>query len=274
MKTVTRLGDLSQGRTDMFRLDPRIIVVDKGFNVRNFETPEMKQRIQDMARSIAEIGVTSPIRVRYEDGKAILVQGETRLRATLLAIKNGAQIESIPAYSEARGTSPADRQLGLLVDNEGRNLTPLEQAVPVARLAALGWSTEKIAAQAGKTKQYIESLLDLNATSDEVKEAVRAGEVSGTEVIKAIRSNRGDVQKAEEDVKVGITVAKAAGKKKATAKHISKPPSAKKRARSSDRYFEVLPQIIYDALKKEQIDYDFRTIQAVLKVGFVICEVS
>ena len=49
-KAPTRLKHIAVSTRDMFEIDPRIIKVDPGFNLRDFGTPEMDQRVDRMAR--------------------------------------------------------------------------------------------------------------------------------------------------------------------------------------------------------------------------------
>ena len=82
-------------RTDIFLIDPRNIVVMDSFNVRrDFDLDELKEQI------IAK-GVLNPLTVIpfKEDGveKYKLIDGERRYRATMLALKEGADIPWVKA---------------------------------------------------------------------------------------------------------------------------------------------------------------------------------
>jgi ParB/RepB/Spo0J family partition protein len=161
-------------------LDPRIVVVDGGFNVRDFTTPDTQAHVRELVNSIKEIGVQNPIIVRWDEGRALLVDGECRLRATLLAIDEGAEIMSVPAMSEPRGVSDADRVLSLLVRNGAKRLGLLEESVVYARLTAMGWPEEQIARKSGCSVTKVTRGLALAEASDSYKALISTGKVSAT----------------------------------------------------------------------------------------------
>ena len=94
-------------RTDIYSVDPRNVVVVENFNVRrDFALDELKEQIKAQ-------GVLNPITVipfKDEDGneKYRLVDGERRLRATLAAIDEGADIKRIKALFLPRNTKEED----------------------------------------------------------------------------------------------------------------------------------------------------------------------
>jgi ParB-like chromosome segregation protein Spo0J len=69
-------------------VDPKDIYIQEGFNIRDFDRPEMVQRVKDLAEDIATNGQREAIKVRRgTDGKLNIVSGETRYRAIKFAIK-------------------------------------------------------------------------------------------------------------------------------------------------------------------------------------------
>src|SRR5882672_2826443 len=93
MSTKQGLASISQGRSDMYRLDPRVIKVKDGWNCRDLNAQDTKDHIESLAQSIAEIGVQEPLTVYWEDGAAWISDGHCRLKATLNAIQVGADIK-------------------------------------------------------------------------------------------------------------------------------------------------------------------------------------
>lgn len=235
-KKVTRLKnrkDIVKGTHDMFDVDPRTVEIEPGYNPRDFSTPRRQKRLASLARSIAEVGVLVPIVIRYVGGKALLVDGETRLRATWKAIEDGAPIRTIPAVPEKLGTSDRDRLAGVLVRNGGEGddegaggtspLTMLEQAVAVTRLRnVFGVSVEEITRLTGYTDRHIANLLALNGAPEPVKAMVREDRVAGSTALKAL-ATEDPVQTLTE----AITVAGESGKTRATPKHVRKAHEAR-----------------------------------------------
>lgn len=137
-------------KRDYFLVDPRKIVVDPTYNVRHLDTPEAQEKLSELSRDIAANGVKVPLEIRLGDNnQVILVAGHRRLRATLAAIKDGADIVSVPAIAEAKTTNEAERVLALHTSNTGEPLAPLERAEIVRRLLAYNWTRENIAKRMG-----------------------------------------------------------------------------------------------------------------------------
>lgn len=172
---------IQDGKLDMFRADPRKLVTEPHYNVRDLTTPDAIGKLEELANSIAEVGVQDPLVVRFDGERIIVVEGHRRLAATLMAIERGAEIKSVPIYQEARGINDAQRDLGLIISNAGEPLTPLEKAKVVGRLVAHGWSHAEIAKKCGwKSVGSINQYLDMLALPEKVKEHVRQGDISAT----------------------------------------------------------------------------------------------
>ena len=120
---VTRLKDLGS-RKDSIVIDPRLIVIEEGHNPRNFSLPENRAHLDELKASIAEHGVLAPLWVRWEAStkQPVLVDGETRLRATLELIAEGVDIKSVPTI-QVSAANEADRLVLALTANTGKPLS-------------------------------------------------------------------------------------------------------------------------------------------------------
>jgi ParB/RepB/Spo0J family partition protein len=86
----------------------------------------------ELADSIAQHGVLQPIQVRPHpdvEGRWMLVDGERRVRGALAA-----KLKSIPAQITLEVEDPADRLVRQIVRNEGKPLTPVEEAKAFKRI--------------------------------------------------------------------------------------------------------------------------------------------
>src|SRR3954462_177854 len=99
---MTQLRDLAEGKRDLLMFDPRKIKVDPGYNIRDLSTEEAQEKLRDLSRSIASIGVQQPLTVRLKGDEPFVVSGHRRLAATLLAIEGGAEIKTIPCIAEPK----------------------------------------------------------------------------------------------------------------------------------------------------------------------------
>ena len=74
------LKKLATARSDIFQVDPDLINVKKGWNVR-LKTRELDEHIDQLALSISQVGVQEPLSVIMEDHKIFLTNGHCRLKA-------------------------------------------------------------------------------------------------------------------------------------------------------------------------------------------------
>lgn len=142
----------SQSKGNIYQLDPKLILVERGFNVR----ADMGD-LEPLAADIAAHGVLVPIQIRRrEKGLYYLVDGHRRLAAAKLA-----KCKSIPCVMEVRGTTAEGRIFSMLSRNAGKPLTDAEQGEAYRRLLGFGCGLAEIARRTGHGKPYIEGCLQL-----------------------------------------------------------------------------------------------------------------
>lgn len=217
------IKDIALGRSDIYRLAPLDIHVKEGWNSRETDDPSNAEHVDNLARSIAEVGVKEPLTVYWEDGKAWVSDGHCRRAAVLRAIEvYGADIKSIPVKTEDRYTNEADRVFSQIVRNSGKQLTPFEQGKVFVRLLDFGWSEKDIATKAGRSQTWVTECLRLQAQPEVVKSMLRSGVVSAS-LVNSVAKETGDDSKTVETLNHAVENAKAAGKSRATAKHAGRP---------------------------------------------------
>ena len=222
-----RLKDISLSTLDMFRMDPMRIETVEGFNVRG-ETPALAAHLLWLKESIRQNGVQTPLTIRLEGEKVLLVDGHTRLRAVKELISEGVEFPTgVPCVPEGRNTTHEARTLRLLTANNGLPLSALEKAEVFHRLMTMGLSVAMIATQSGYTTKQVQNLLTLEDAPDEVREAVRDGQVSATEAIKTVRKH--GAEDAPRVLAAGVARAKNEGKSRATAKILGAPRFTRRR---------------------------------------------
>jgi len=211
----------STKRTDIYTIDPRNVVIVENFNVRKeFALDELKEQIKLQ-------GVLNPITVvpfKDEDGneKYRLVDGERRVRATLAAIEEGAEIARIKAIFLPRNTKEEDLLIEQMMRNEGKNFTEYEQALMFQRFRdKFGYSQSEIAAKFGKSATFVGRCLSLLELAPEIQEKIENGEISTGAVRQIVGTNKEDEAAQIEAVETAIADAKSKGKATATAKNVS-----------------------------------------------------
>lgn len=230
-KPINRLTDMGK-RFDAITMDPRDIVVEAGFNPRDWSLPANIESIQDMkAQIIAAGGVLQSLWVRLGGGKdskkAFLIDGERRLRASLELIAEGREdlVKRVPVIQKSLDVNdPLKRLILALTANEGKPLTSFESGQSYVRLLTGGYTEEEIAAKTGKSLVFVRAAVAIVNTPKEVQQMVKDGEVSQSLAIKTVKEV-GTVE-AVTTLKQAVQVAKADGKK--TAKTVKSNRSVSK----------------------------------------------
>lgn len=226
------IAGLALGRKDILRIDPRNLHIRPDWNCRDVNFDPADPEDLALAESIAAVGVKQPMTAVWQDGKAWLTDGHRRLGAALYAMEHlGAEIKSVPVQTEDRYASEADRVLSQLVRNNGKPLSPIEHARVYKRLIDLGWTERQIAESIGRSTQWVKNLLELHAAPTEVAQMVRSGQVSATLAMDTLKKAGGNGEKAVKELAGAVEKAKAAGKTRATAKHMDRAVPAIKQVR-------------------------------------------
>lgn len=225
-KPSTGLKSISEGSSDIFKIDPRKLKIKNGWNNRDFSDPSNIQHVQELGASIAEVGVKEPLTVVWEEGEAWVTDGECRLRGTMFAINTlKAEIKTVPCKAEDRYASEAERLFSQFVRNSGKPFTILENAALFKRLLDKGWNQTEIAKRSGISAARVSQILDYNTMPEGIKESVLAGIVAPTTAMQTIKDHG---SKAEQVLKKGMELANEQGKTKVTTAHVAEVTGAPK----------------------------------------------
>ncbi len=220
MAKTTGLASLAEGRSDMFRIDPRKINIKAGWNGRDMSAPENQEHVDQLAKSIAEVGVKEPITVYWENSEAWVSDGHCRLLGAMRAIEvYKADLKTILVKSEDRHANEADRIFSQILRNSGKPFTQLEQAKVFKRLLDLGWQQQDIAKKAGYSNGRVSQILNLLTLPEGVKDMVVAGQVSPTMAVQTVKAAATPTA-AEAALKNGWATAQATGATKVKPAHM------------------------------------------------------
>lgn len=250
------IADLASGRSDLYRIDPRVLVVKEGWNCRDVDFDPENADDLALALSIGATGVKEPLTVTWQDGQAVITNGHRRRAAALYAIEHfGAEIATVPVRTEDRHTSEADHVFSMIVRNSGKPLSPIEQGRVFKRLVDLGWTEADIAKKSGLSTVWVRQLLELQAAPATVTDLVKEGKVSATLAAERLKKSKGDGEKVAEELAEAVEKAKAEGKERATAKHLRKPkekaeePPKKEKPAKGDGNLRQKIAKLYEALE-------------------------
>lgn len=208
-------------KTDFVKVDPRNIVIQDGFNVR-----QDLGDIEGLAQSIVEVGLQVPLKAKKVFGadKYALVDGHRRYHAIMLAIENGHDIRYVDVMPYVGNDE--DQIFSMLVTGTGQKpLADIEQSEAVARLVNFGYKVEEIARKMGKSLPHGYYLYNLSMLSKRIKNLISQGYISGgavMEIVKMTDDEQEQFDLIQETIENAQNGAAEGQIKKATAKNISK----------------------------------------------------
>jgi len=221
----------------LWTVPPSQLRVIEGFNGR-IRTPAYLEHLAGVKNSIRENGYyqDKPLAgyVAKEDGEDVIyvTEGHTRFEAVRELIDEGHEVEKVPIVIKPNGTTMEDLIVALVTSNEGRPFTTYEKALMVKRLVGQGMDEATIAKRLNfKTgKAYVDDLLTLAGAPKAIRDMVIADKISATMAIDELKKNGA---KATERLKTAVDRAQAAGKAKATGKHLDKPKKPAKAGKTA-----------------------------------------
>ena len=133
-----------------------------------------KKSLEELAASIKEKGVITPITVKVENNGYVLIAGERRLRASMLIKK-----EQIPAYIIELTHDSEMMEVALIENIQRENLNSIEESEAYAVLQGkFNLSQSKIAVAVGKSRTTITNALRLLQLPIEVKKSISDNRIS------------------------------------------------------------------------------------------------
>lgn len=130
--------------------------------------------LEELADSIATLGLIQPITVRKEEnGKYIIISGERRWRASKLAGR-----KTIAAYIREADDKEL-HEMALVENIQRQDLNAMEIAISLQRLIdECGVTQETVAQRVGKKRSTVANYLRLISMCPEVQAALKAGLIS------------------------------------------------------------------------------------------------
>jgi len=212
------IKDVAKGRSDLYRLNPKIIQIKEGWNSREATDPQNASHIAELAASIKEVGVKKPLVCYMENEVVYVTDGHCRLQAVMHLIEEGVEIPSVPVMVEDRFANEADRIFSQIVHNAGKPLTSLEQAKVFKRLVDLGWAQKDIALKAGISGGRVSQLLELNILPVILQKYIIEGKASATMVLNTYKKHKQNVDETILELNGAVRVAQESGRTRAMPK--------------------------------------------------------
>jgi|GEM_PF-1780939 len=218
----------------------KLVMLSPSVITANPKNPRIKyEEIEELMLSILENGLIDPLTGYYKDGKVILKDGHRRKRAIDIAILKGNKIERVPVLIVAAPTEEQET-LDYILHNDGKPLSMLEQSEVIKRLLNFGWKVTDVVKKTGKARGYIENLIILTKLPMKVYNLIVEDKISAHAVIQIVAAVKGDDAKLIAAVEEAISAAKAAGKSKATPKHVK---NEKVKGQSFGKFYKWMEEI-------------------------------
>ncbi|MBE0428569.1 MAG: ParB/RepB/Spo0J family partition protein [Thermoleophilia bacterium] len=131
------------------------------------------EKLHELARSIAAVGLVQPVIVRKKGGGYELVAGERRWRAARIA-----GLETVPAIVRSAGDAES-LELALIENINREDLNPMDTARAYANLQEeFGTTQEDLATRLGRSRSAIANTIRLLDLPDEVQKLIEHGQLS------------------------------------------------------------------------------------------------
>ena len=245
------IKDVANGRSDLYRVDPKLIQIKADWNSRDASDPANAEHIESLKASIKEIGVKKPL-VCYQENDIVYVSdGHCRLMAIRQLIEAGVEIKTVPVMVEDRHANEADRIFSQIVHNQGKPLTGIEQAKVFKRLIGLGWVQKDIAAKAGISGGRVSQLLDLLTLPTVLQKFITEGRASAGMVLSVYKKHNQDVALTVAELTGAVAVAEKQGRKRAMPKDTEDGSEKSPKGQSLKAYLKELVSIAYS---QERVD--------------------
>lgn len=149
-----------------------------------------EEALDELAKSIKELGVIQPLTVRaLGDGEYELISGERRLRAAKIA-----ELNSVPAFVRD-ADSEAMLEMAIVENVQREDLNPIEVALGYQRLMdEIGLTQEKVSKKVGKSRSAVTNALRLLRLPPDIQASLRDSAISAGHARALITLDDADVQ--------------------------------------------------------------------------------
>ena len=161
---IPNAGTIKNQKTNF--VDIQLIITNPDQPRKDFD----QSALQELANSIKEKGILQPILVEKTDDKYLIIAGERRYRAALMA-----HLTQVPIIT-GHFSKQEKLEIALIENIQRKDLTPIEEALAYeALMKNSNLNQDELAKKVGKNRSTIANSLRLLKLSDQMKEAVSRG---------------------------------------------------------------------------------------------------
>jgi len=200
-----------------------------------------KAALEQLADSIREAGVLSPILVVEDGMRYRIVAGERRYRASRLA-----GLDTVPCIVRSM-TTEQQMEAALIENLQREDLNPIEEAMAIRSLMQeCGYTQEQAAKKLGKSRPVIANALRLLGLPEKIMDMVIAGELSAghARVLAGVEGESRQLELAHQCVLQGWSVRRL----EEQARDKEKPGAVKKKVKTLTPELDMLQSSMREAL--------------------------
>lgn len=176
---------------EAFMADPRLILVDPDYNVRDMTSADTIAHVDWLADEIEARGFNPemPLSVKRRGQELVVVRGHCRLAGCMKAINRGLELPAIPVM-QITGLSDIDLVFDQESSNYGLRLDEFAKGRLCLKARRLGLGDDEIAQRmhwksAASVQQHIKMV---EVIPEPVKQQVAQGDISATEAMKVVKN--------------------------------------------------------------------------------------
>ena len=178
------------GVTDLFKVDPRKIVIESGWNPRTL-IDTTAESFLDLKESLRHNGFRhdKPLVLYRRGADLILRSGHRRHRAAMMLIDEGVPFLSVFAVLDQSG-DPAEQLVNALASNQNSEpLEPTDEARAFRRLTLYGWEPKHIAQKVGRSVSHVYGRLKLLEAEPDVLQAAQTKAITTSDAVRVVEQS-------------------------------------------------------------------------------------
>ncbi len=210
-----------------------------------------EESLSELANSILENGVISPIIIRLVGNQYEIIAGERRWRAAKLA-----GLKQVPVIIKNIDDQKV-LEISIVENVQRQDLNAIEEAEAIERLISeFSYSHEKVAASIGKSRSHVSNILRLLKLPKEVQEMIASEKISMSHARAIINSDQDPIVLVNKIIEKGLSVRDIENMVRKTPEKSVKKPQVSKNNNKDQELIELEQSIANELGLQVEINYD------------------
>jgi ParB family chromosome partitioning protein len=210
-----------------------------------------EESLSELANSILENGVISPIIIRLVGNQYEIIAGERRWRAAKLA-----GLKQVPVIIKNIDDQKV-LEISIVENVQRQDLNAIEEAEAIERLISeFSYSHEKVAASIGKSRSHVSNILRLLKLPKEVQEMIASEKISMSHARAIINSDQDPIVLVNKIIEKNLSVRDIENLVRKTPEKSVKKPQASKNNNKDQELIELEQSVANELGLQVEINYD------------------